>query len=474
MNIRDYLGETTEYDKKVALEERKPKSWLKSVSAFANGFGGALIFGVSDNDELVGLESVKHVSEVISEQIKQHLDPVPQTLLELHNEEGKDFIILKVVAGQETPYYYVGDGSIIAFERIGNESVPVSSTTLRRLVLKGTGRTYDSLTSVYRFADFAFTKLRSVYKMNTGVDFADSDFLSFGLVDENGMLTNAGALLADDSPIRHSRLFCTRWNGLDKASGVMDALDDKEFSGSLISLLQNGEEFVINNSKKRWKKTNDGRIEMPEYPERAVLECLVNALIHRDYTELGSEVHIDMFDDRLEIYSPGGMVDGSVVQKLDTANIPSRRRNPVIADIFSRMHYMERRGSGFKKIADAYHFAVNYVNEKEPKFYSTATSFFVTLYNLNYKVKVNKGENVGVNVGLNVGLNVGVNLTKNEIIVIDIIKKDCNATAEQMAKGLKVTKRTIERILKKLKEKGFIKRVGSDKNGYWKVTEITE
>ena len=102
--------------------------------------------------------------------------------------------------------------------------------------------------------------------------------------------------LIGESPVRHSRLFCTRWYGLDKASGVIEALDDKEFSGSLITLLQNGEEFVINNTKKRWKKTSTGRIEMPDYPERAVLECIVNALIHRDYLELGSEVHIDIFD----------------------------------------------------------------------------------------------------------------------------------------------------------------------------------
>lgn len=84
----------------------------------------------------------------------------------------------------------------------------------------------------------------------------------------------------------------------------MEALDDKEFSGSLITLLQNGEDFVRNNTKKRWKKTDTGRTEMPDYPERAVLECLVNALIHRDYMITGSEVHIDIFDDRMEIYSP--------------------------------------------------------------------------------------------------------------------------------------------------------------------------
>lgn len=218
----------------------------------------------------------------------------------------------------------------------------------------------------------------------------DSDFISFELADENGKLTNAGALLADESPIRHSRLFCTRWYGLDKASGVMEALDDKEYSGSLVSLLQNGIEFVKNNTKKRWKKTGTGRVEMPEYPEQAVHEALVNALIHRDYMEFGSEVHIDIFDNRMEIYSPGGMFDGSIVQNLDTDYVASKRRNPVIADMFSRMHFMERRGSGFKKIKTDYRRAVNYSSEAEPMFRSTSTSFFVTLYNLNYSVPIEK------------------------------------------------------------------------------------
>lgn len=170
----------------------------------------------------------------------------------------------------------------------------------------------------------------------------------------------------------------------------MEALDDKEYSGSLLTLLQDGEKFVKNNTKKRWKKAPDGRMEMPDIPERAALECIVNGLIHRDYLELGSEVHIDIFDDRMEVYSPGGMLDGSFVQNLDTDHVPSRRRNPVIADVFSRINYMERRGSGFRKIKDDYRRAVNYRPELEPKFYSDTTSFWVILYNLNYHVAIDR------------------------------------------------------------------------------------
>ena len=295
VKLSDFVGESTEYDKKEALEEKRPKSWLKSVSAFANGKGGILFFGVDDHDCVVGLRDVKSDSEKISEIMKVKMDPVPQTQMELYSENGRDMIILRIASGAETPYYYVGEGNRTAYVRIGNESVPASAADLKRLVLRGSSRTYDSLSSQWRYQDYAFTKLRSVYRNRTGKNLEESDFLSFELMDEEGMLTNAGALLADDSPVRHSRLFCTRWHGLNKASGVMDALDDKEYSGSLISLLQNGEEFIKNNTKKRWKKTADSRLEMPDIPERAALECIVNALIHRDYLDLGSEVHIDIF-----------------------------------------------------------------------------------------------------------------------------------------------------------------------------------
>ena len=196
-------------------------------------------------------------------------------------------------------------------------------------------------------------------------------------------MTNAGALLADYSPVRHSRLFCTRWNGVDKANGVMDALDDVEYSGSLVTLLQAGMDFVRRNSKKAWRKSPDNRFEYPEYPERAVEEGLVNALIHRNYLELGSEVHIDMYDDRLEIFSPGGLMDGGSIKDMDVMNMASRRRNPILADVFNRLKYMERRGSGFKKIISAYKEHEGYKDGMNPAFSTPWDNFVLTLPKFN-------------------------------------------------------------------------------------------
>ena len=239
------IGEATEYDKKCSVERKQVKSWLKSVSAFANGFGGTLIWGITNDDEVVGLENAESDAEFISETIKTKIDSIPKVNLRFHMEDDKKLLLLDVYAGKETPYYYVGEGNMTAYIRLGNESVPADNITLKRLVLQGTNRSYDSLVSNYKFKNMAFTKLRSVCKRNTGKDFEDNDYESWGIIDEEGNLTNAGALLADESPVRHSRVFCTRWNGLDKASGLIDAIHDEEYSGGLVNLLQDSMSFCF-------------------------------------------------------------------------------------------------------------------------------------------------------------------------------------------------------------------------------------
>ena len=234
MRINDLVGETTEYDKKLKVELRKPKSWCKSISAFANTLGGALIFGVSDENEIIGLDNPVKDAEKISEIIKTKLNPIPEFKMSFRKVEDNILIILEVFKGDETPYYYYNDGSLEAYIRIGNESVKASPTELQRLVLRGRNKSYDSQKSMYKIRDYSFSKLRERYKKWTGYSFDEKNLISFGLADEEGYLTIAGSLIVDDSPVHHSRLFCTRWNGLNKSSGVLDALDEAEYEGSVI------------------------------------------------------------------------------------------------------------------------------------------------------------------------------------------------------------------------------------------------
>jgi predicted HTH transcriptional regulator len=462
MNLADLLGEATEYDKKQAVERKKPKSWLKSVSAFANTAGGTLIFGIANDETIVGLEDVRSDSEFISQKIKERISPFPEIIVKLHKtENGKELLFVQVPSGAETPYYYTGDGVTEAYIRIGNESVVADAMELKRLVLRGRNSSYDSLISPYNYEDFAFSKLRERYKSWTGNSMTEKSFESFGVKDAQGHLTNAGALLADDSPIRWSRLFCTRWNGLDKSGGQVDALDSAEYTGSLIILLDEGIRFVKRNMKTLWKKTPNSRIEMPDYCERSVFEALVNALIHRDYLINGSEVHIDMFDDRLIIYSPGGMPDGTQIQERDINDIPSTRRNPILADIFARLGYMERQGSGLSKIRTAYENSANFLPELEPTFCSDRVEFTVKLPNLNFKASGNEAINDALDDALN----------DSQKKILGIIQENSSITQKEIMEETFLSRSTVQRQVKKLSELGYLERVGSKKSGRWIVHE---
>lgn len=452
MEITKLIGETSEYDKKLKLEMKKPKSWCKSVSAFANTYGGSLIFGISDDNQIIGLENPDKDAEIISEMIKSRLDPIPEFKIRFQKEEDKVLLIVDILKGEETPYYYSGDGVLEAYVRIGNESVKASSTELKRLVLHGRNTTFDSQNSMYKVEDYAFSKLRERYKKWTGQSFNDKDLISFGLAAKDGYLTNAGALIVDESPIHYSRVFCTRWNGLTKSGGTMDALDDAEYSGSLISLIENGEGFIKRNAKMMWRKTANSREELPEYVERSYHEALVNAIAHRDYLVNGSKVHIDIYDDRMEIYSPGGMPDGSVIQDRDPTTVPSTRRNPVIADVFNRLGYMERKGSGFAKILDNYAFQINYTEEKKPYFRSDRYQFTVIMPNLNYNGTQDGTQDV----------------TQDDVytLILEMIKRNNKISAKQLAEKLGISIRTVRR---KIKEMDNIEYIGHGYSGYWKI-----
>ena len=472
MNLKDYLGETNLYDKKEKLETNKPKSWLKSVSAFANDRGGKLIFGVKEDNTIIGLKDYKGTSENISEIIKVKMDPNPDFDMEIMEIDGKVILILSIFAGKNTPYFVVDGGSRTAYKRIGNQSVPANRIDLFNLSLKGEHISYDSLESKKKLEDVTFKELGIEYKNRTENEFEVKDLKSFGLVNDVGNLTIAGALLADDYQVYQSRVFCTRWNGLTKASGRIDALDDVEFEGNIIYLLKASLDFVKRNSKKMWKKGPVYRVEYPEYPERAVQEAIVNALIHRDYSVIGSEVHVDIYDDRLEIYSPGGMYDGTFVQDLNPLNVSSKRRNPIIADVFARMDLMERRGSGLRKIIEAYESEENYKEELKPEFSSTESSYTTILKNLNYDTQ-SDGQSEGKSDGLNEGENDGEKLKPKDRQnkIVKIMKENSKITTIQLSNILLVSVSTIERDLKVLTDEKIIEYVGSAKAGYWKINK---
>lgn len=461
MKITDFVSECTAYDFKLKLEEKKPKSWLKSVSAFANGIGGSLLFGVDNDGSIKGLDDIQHVCEAVSTKIRDYMDPLPDIEMIPHKtDEGLNVLQLKVKPGHYTPYYYIGDGQRIAFVRVGDESVPTTAEHMVRLVLKGSNKTYDSLVTDYKQEDNTFIILANEFSKRTEQDWDKKFLLSFGLVTSNGYLTNAGALFADDCPLWQSRLYCTRWDGKDKS----DAINDAEFTGNVIMLLREAMNFVKSNTRRGWEKLPNGRKNKPEYAERAVLEAMVNHFIHRDYTVMGGEVHLDIYDDRLTVTSPGGMYNGMLIQNLDIANVSSERRNPVLANVMAQLDYMEKRGSGLTRICNETKALDGYKDELKPVFESSHAQFQTIIY-----ASVNIS-----NVGDNVGDMSETKLNERQYRIINLIRQTPSITAKQMSEILSVSSRTVERDIAILKKYKKLTRDGDDNDGVWVVLTNNE
>ena len=399
---------------------------------------------------------------------------------------------MKVKVGTLTPYYYYQDGTRTAYVRVGNESVECNSQQLLSLVLKGTHMTWDSLPTQVDASKHSFIILANTFREQTHQEWNDKYLESFGLITSDGKLTNAGLLFVDNCTVFQSRIFCTRWTGLYKD----DTISSVEHRDNLVLLLKYGIDFIKNYTMSGWVKMPNYRLNLPDYSGRAIFEGLVNHLIHRDYTVMGGEVHIDIYDDRVELVSPGAMLDGTQIQDHDIYKVPSMRRNPVIADVFTQLDYMES-GSSLRKMRELTEKLPNFLQGKKPQYQTEATSFYTTFYNLNWnesgripveevanrvnstleKYPVNEegsekkypvnGNSTLEKYPVNRNINKPVGRTAQRII--DMVISNPMITREKMAEELGISLDGVKKQIKNLRERGILTHEGSDKSGYWRI-----
>jgi ATP-dependent DNA helicase RecG len=178
---------------------------------------------------------------------------------------------------------------------------------------------------------------------------------------------------------------------------------------------------------------------------------LVNAIIHRNYFELGSEIHIDIYDNRLTVWSPGGMVNGKVFEEQPIFRMESQRRNPIIADIFQRMKFMERRGSGFGKVIDSTKTLPGYIDDFMPEFEADENGFRVTLWNVNYNTDHDTDQDTDHDTDHD---NFGV--AERRLLLIDFCKTPRSRPEMMNFLQLKHNQTFRENYLKPLLEKGVL------------------
>lgn len=177
-------------------------------------------------------------------------------------------------------------------------------------------------------------------------------------------------------------------------------------------------------------------------------------------------MHIDIYDDRMEIYSPGGMPDGSMIQDRDSLTVPSTRRNPVLADVFNRLGYMERKGSGFGKIISGYEFQINYNESKRPSFRSDRYQFTVVIPNLNYDVSQDFEGNETMSESMSKSMSESMSeLEKTRMqTVLQYLDTNKEIDSSIAAELLKVEIKTASRLLLKAEKLDILKSYGKTKN----------
>lgn len=320
------------------FKERISDSFLKTVVAFANYDGGEILFGVDDNGNFVGLNDLKSDAIVIENKINDSISP--QINFEIEVDCKKKIINLKVRPGLEKPYFYKSK----SYKRNDSSTVEIDSFELKRLIVEGQNKSYDSLSS--KESDYNFIYLEDKFKEIIGIEKISKDILkTLELIDKDNILTNAGYLFADRNE-----------------ANLIDLVRFGENQNTILSRMQiKGvsilEAFDISIDKYREyyqfeKIEGSYREKVDLIPEKAFREAIANALVHRDWMT-NSYIQVSMEKDSITIVSPGGLPSGISEKEYLEGQI-SVMRNPIIGNIFFRLNIIESFGTGIKRIKEAY------------------------------------------------------------------------------------------------------------------------
>lgn len=398
------------------FKEKVTGTFLKTVSAFANFGTGKILFGVNDQGKKTGLEDIEKSRLDIENRINDFIHPKPEYHFIEHKKEK--VLSLIVSEGKDKPYLYKGK----AYRRSDTATVEVDTVEPRRLTLIGTHQTFEQLHA--RQQTLSFSTLR--YKMSQilGVNKVNLDILkTLNLYDDKSGYNNAAALIADsnDFPGIDMVRFGESINILRNRRTVKGVSILTQYQEAVDCYVQNYQEEVIDGIERHTREL---------VPERAYRESVANALVHRTW-DVNADIHISMFDDRIEVVSVGGLPFGMSREEYMRGGV-SVLRNPIIANIFYRLHYIEMFGTGVIRIRNAYK---NYT--EKPIFEITENTIRITLPVLNRMPA----------------------MTDNEKIIFNMLGERLMSSTE-IALETGMNKSKVLRILESLMEKKFIVKSG--------------
>lgn len=462
-------------------ENAKTNTYIKTVVAFANGNGGKIVFGVKDNKEIVGVENEFEVMDGIINAISDSCYPMIVPDISLHTLENKTVILVEIEGGKKKPYYLkskgVQKGTYIrsgATTRIIEEDY-----VLKELVLEGENKYFDqqvchgesvSDEEIEKFCEWLEKLARKNSENDTEIrKITRNTLLSWKVLEEkNGRIfpTNAYILLSGKENWEVSRkIQCGVFKGETRSIFV----DKKEFEGSIIMQLEKAYQYVLEKINLGSDIVGIYRVDKYEIPPKSIREVIANAVIHRSYLE-PNDIQVALYDNRLEITSPGMLLSGVNVKRMKEGY--SKLRNRAIASVFAYVNIIEKWGSGIPRI-------MNEIREyglQEPEFIIFENDFRVNIYRKNYNTtqstqgstqnRINTTQDISKKEKLDVK-----NLTETDKTIINTIINNPDMSQKQIADNLNWTVNKVKYYMKKFKQKNILKYEGTSQNGKWEIQE---
>lgn len=400
-------------------------NFLKTVSAFANYEGGKILFGIADNGEIIGLANPEQACMDIENKINDTIRPQPDYNMEISPEEK--IVVLKIEPGRNKPYMYKSK----AYRRNDTATIEVDEVELVRLILAGKNMDYEELPANNQ--SLSFNTLEEKIKDEIGIEVLNKDILkTLNLYNDIDGYNHAAELLADQN----------NYPGIDIAKfgeGVNLILKRVTFERE--SILSSFEKAVLlyrdYYQMEEIRGMNREKIEV--IPEEAFREAVANAIIHRTW-DVKSHIRILMFEDRIEITSPGGLPFGISEREYIKGRL-SVLRNPILSNVFLRLHLAEALGTGIIRIKEAYHNSV-----KKPVFEVNENTIKITLPVFS-----------------------DINLSDDELLVYKALSKVKAKSISEIVEKVPFSRSKTASILKELVSQNYVTVVGRGRGTKYKI-----
>lgn len=396
------------------FKETVTNTFLITVSAFSNYDGGEIFFGIDDNGNIKGLSDVRQACLDIENKINDSISPQPNYTLEVQNNDKT--IKLTVKSGSRKPYFYKSK----AYKRNDTSTIEIDTLELSRLILEGRNIRFEELPC--QDQELTFEILCQKLKEHIQIEKFDQDTLkTLNLFNSKSGYNNAAGILADKN----------HFPGIDIAKfGESISIIHKRVTFDNISILAVYEEAVeVFRDYYQYEEIEGAdRKRVDKIPEAAFREAIANAQIHRVW-DVDSQIKVSMFDDRIEIISPGGLPSGITEAEYLSGKI-SVLRNRNLANVFYRLGFVEIFGTGIIRIKQLYEGGI-----KQPDFEVSENAIKIILPVFEVKL----------------------NLTEDERKVYKLLSKTMLKSISDIAPNVEFGKSKTTQLLKTMEEKGIIK-----------------